>query len=69
MTKKQTAAPVQFTTRREAGIQARVLTKKKGEFRMGWEAASRPEVLDTITAFDEAEINATAQALLDRFSA
>jgi hypothetical protein len=67
MTKASTAVQALPITR-EVGVQARVIAVKKSEVRMGWEAASRPGVLDSLRAADEATIEATANALIQRYS-
>lgn len=63
-----TPVPVELPIARELGAQARILTVKKTDVRIGWEAASRPGVLDTLRAFDEKAIDETAQALLSRYA-
>lgn len=68
MTKKIEAVPAALPITREIGIQARVIAVKKSEIRMGWEAASRPGVLDSLKASDEATIDATANELIARYS-
>ena len=68
MTKKIEVNPTALPLTREIGVTARVVTVKKSNVRMGWEAASRPGVLDTLRAHDERVIDETADALLARFS-
>lgn len=58
----------ELSTAREIGAQARLSWSKKSELRIGFEGASRPEVLATLEAFDEAAIDSTAASLLARFS-
>lgn len=68
MTKSKTVQAVELPITRELGAQARILTVKKTNLRIGWEGASRPGVLDTLRAYDEKAIDETAQALLARYS-
>ena len=68
MATKTTAVSTELPVARELGVQARVLTVKKTDVRIGWDAASRPEVLDTLRAYDEKVIDETAAALLARYS-
>ena len=67
MTNK-TVVPAELGVSREIGAQTRLFAAKKSELRIGWEGASRPEVLATLEAYDTREIDATADALLARFS-
>ena len=67
---KTTAVPTttDLTFLREVGAQAKLAAEKKSELRIGWEGASKPEVLETLRAFDEIQVDATAAALMARFS-
>ena len=53
---------------REIGAQLKLAAHKKSELRIGWEGASRPQVLETLTAYDEKAVDQTADALMARFS-
>ena len=64
----KTAVSTDLTTQREIGAQTRLIVAKKSELRIGWDGASRPEVLAKLAAFDEAQVDATAAALMARFS-
>ena len=59
---------VELGAAREIGAQTRLIAAKKSNLRIGWEGASRPEVLDTLRAFDEKAVDDTASVLLARFS-
>lgn len=67
MATKQTQ-PVELTIGREIGAQAKLFVETKSDVRIGWEGASRPEVLESVRAHNERQVDATAAALLARFS-
>ncbi len=59
---------VELGMAREIGAQSRLGWAKKSEFIIGWDAASRPEVLDVLTAYDKAAVDSTVAVLVARFS-
>ena len=65
---KSTAVSTELPILREAGAQTKLFREKKSEFRIGYEGASKPEVLGILHAYDEQQVDATAAALIARFS-